>query len=266
MMGHQRGFDDERGLMFFRIMDIVRVKHPPYILLENVKNLYTHDKRRTFTRIVEELKAAGYNVVYDIFNTQDFCLPQTRNRVLIFATLEPLPNNFIFSSKAVKECFEFNKSRMSVRQSDTVIGILEKNVPDKYMLSERIKPTLLADGSAGFKSKSEINQLIARPLTASMHKMHRACQDNYYSLDFIASDGAVNQAINLSKDEQARLPIRKLTPKEAMLLQGFPEDFAAKASAMGVADGALYKQAGNAVSVNTIYAVLFYLITNKIIQ
>lgn len=162
--------------------------------------------------------------------------------------------------------FEFNKSRMSVRQSDTVIGILEKNVPDKYMLSERIKPTLLADGSAGFKSKSEINQLIARPLTASMHKMHRACQDNYYSLDFIASDGAVNQAINLSKDEQARLPIRKLTPKEAMLLQGFPEDFAAKASAMGVADGALYKQAGNAVSVNTIYAVLFYLITNKIIQ
>ena len=107
-------------------MDIVRVKHPPYILLENVKNLYTHDKRRTFTRIVEELKAAGYNVVYDIFNTQDFCLPQTRNRVLIFATLEPLPNNFIFSSKAVKECFEFNKSRMSVRQSDTVIGILEK--------------------------------------------------------------------------------------------------------------------------------------------
>lgn len=61
-----------------------------------------------------------------------------------------------------------------------------------------------------------------------MHKMHRACQDNYYSLDFIASDGAVNQAINLSKDEQARLPIRKLTPKEAMLLQGFPEDFAAK--------------------------------------
>lgn len=89
------------------------------------------------------------------------------------------------------------------------------------MLSERIKPTLLADGSAGFKSKSEINQLIARPLTASMHKMHRACQDNYYSLDFIASDGAVNQAINLSKDEQARLPIRKLTPKEAMLLQGF---------------------------------------------
>ena len=67
MMGHQRGFDDERGLMFFRIMDIVRVKHPPYILLENVKNLYTHDKRRTFTRIVEELKAAGYNVVYDIF-------------------------------------------------------------------------------------------------------------------------------------------------------------------------------------------------------
>ena len=136
----------------------------------------------------------------------------------------------------------------------------------KYFLSERIKPTLLADGSANFKSKSDINMSIARPLTATMHKMHRACQDNYYSQDFIESYGAINPVKTMSKEELALLPIRKLTPEEAFMLQGFPANFAINGRNAGVADGSLYKQAGNAVSVNTIYAVLYYLITNKIIH
>ena len=133
-------------------------------------------------------------------------------------------------------------------------------MPDKYLLSERIKPTILADGSAGFKSRSEINQIIARPLTASMHKMHRACQDNYYSLDFIQSAGKYDPAKVMTKEELARIPIRKITPEEAFMLQGFPSAFATKAREAGVSDGALYKQAGNAVSVNTIYSVLLFLI------
>lgn len=264
MMGKQKGFDDERGQMFFRIMDIVRIKRPRHILLENVKNLYTHDKGRTFKAIVSELQKVGYCVAYDIFNTIDFHLPQTRNRVIIYATLDE--ENVQMSAAKVRECFDAYRVAASLRQQDTVIGILAKDTPAKYLLSERIKPTLLADGSANFKSKSEINQLVARPLTASMHKMHRACQDNYYSLDFIASDGKVNPALTMTKEELAKQPIRKLTPQEAMMLQGFPSDFAVKASKAGIADGALYKQAGNAVSVNTIYAVLYYLISNKIIK
>lgn len=264
MMGKQKGFDDERGQMFFRIMDIVRIKHPRHVLLENVKNLYTHNKGKTFREIVEELNDAGYRVAYDIFNTADFHLPQTRNRVIIYATLND--NNFDFNRQAVKSCFDKHRDAMSISQHDTVIGVLAKEVSDKYILSERIKPTLLADGSANFKSKSEINQMIARPLTASMHKMHRACQDNYYSLDFIASDGVTNPALTMSKEELAKMPIRRLTPKEAMMLQGFPSDFVEKASKAGVADGSLYKQAGNAVSVNTIYAVFYYLISNNIMN
>lgn len=266
MMGKQLGFEDERGQLFFRIMDIVKVKKPKYLLLENVKNLRSHDKGKTFKHIVSNLEAEGYNVRADIFNTQNFKLPQVRNRVLIFASRNPLPADFVFSQEYVKSFFDEHINETSVAKYDNVIGLLEKHVADKYMLTERIKPTLLSDGSGGFKSKSEINQLVARPLTASMHKMHRACQDNYYSLDFIESDGKINPALTMSKDELAKQAIRKLTPKEAMLLQGFPCDFAAKASSAGVADGALYKQAGNAVSVNTIYAVLLYLIKNKAIE
>ena len=64
----------------------------------------------------------------------------------------------------------------------------------------------------------------------------------------------------------ARIPIRKLTPKEAFMLQGFPNNFAENAGRANVANGAMYKQAGNAVSVNTIYAVLHYLITKNILR
>jgi DNA (cytosine-5)-methyltransferase 1 len=149
---------------------------------------------------------------------------------------------------------------------DSTVDILDQEVESKYYLSEKIKPTLLSDGSAGFKSKSEIDHIVARPLTATMHKMHRACQDNYYSDAFIYSNGADRPSERMTKEELARIPIRKRTPKEAYMLQGFPNDFANRARLAGVADGAMYKQAGNAVSVNTIYAVLYYLITNRIIR
>ena len=99
-----------------------------------------------------------------------------------------------------------------------------------------------------------------------MHKMHRACQDNYYSQDFIESHGAINHVEDYTKEQLAQLPIRKLTPEEAFMLQGFPMEFAVNGRNAGVADGSLYKQAGNAISVNTIYAILYYLITNNIIR
>lgn len=236
-------------------------------MLENVKNLRNHDKGRTFLRIKAELEALGYSVFTDIFNTAKFHLPQTRNRLLIFATTEPVPENFkeIFTCENVADAFEAVYAGLSTSNYATVNDLLLQEVAPKYFLSERIKPTILADGSANFKSRSDINMSIARPLTATMHKMHRACQDNYYSQDFIESHGAVNPAKTMTKEELAQLPIRKLTPEEAFMLQGFPAVFAQNGRNAGVADGSLYKQAGNAVSVNTIYATLYFLITNNII-
>lgn len=266
MMGKQAGFAEERGQMFFRIIDILKIKRPKYVLLENVKNLRTHDKGRTIEEIKKQLEHLGYKVFYDVFNSSDFHLPQTRNRLLIFATTARLPKKFIFDSKSVAECFDKVYKNLSVFNYTSTVEILSQEVDSKYFLSERIKPTLLADGSANFKSNSEINLTIARPLTATMHKMHRACQDNYYSQDFIESRGVINPAKTHSKEELAKLPIRKLTPEEAFLLQGFPSSFATNARAQKVSDGALYKQAGNAVSINTIYAALYYLIVNKVIK
>ena len=266
MMGGMAGFEEDRGQMFFRIMDIIKIKHPRYILLENVKNLTTHDKGNTIRRILQELSAEGYVVHYDVFNTANFGLPQVRNRTLIFARSTEY-GDFEFSSEVVSKHFvTINKEDCSLSFYDSTIDILENDAPAKYYLSQRIKPTILSDGSGKFKSNSEIDKIIARTLTASMHKMHRACQDNYYSDIFIKSSGEKRPSTWMSKEELAEIPIRRLTPQEAFMLQGFPSSFATRVSEMGVSDGALYKQAGNAVSVNTIYAVLSYLIESKIMS
>lgn len=268
VMGDQQGFGEDRGQMFFRICDILRVKRPEFVLLENVKNLYTHDRGRTYRRIYRELTGLGYHIVTNIFNTADFHLPQKRNRVLIFASQERLPAHFQdhFTPELVSAYFNDILEQTSVLRYDRTVDLLAERVAEKYFLSDRIKPTILSDGTANFRSNSEINQEIARPLTASMHKMHRACQDNYFSQDFIESHGAVNPVKHMTKDQLAHIPIRKLTPQESFALQGFPQEFATIAHNAGVPDGALYKQAGNAVSVNTIYAVVKYLIDAHIIH
>lgn len=265
MMGGQEGFEEERGQMFFRIMDMINARHPRYVLLENVKNLMRHDGGNTIAVIRRELEEAGYIVRVDVFNSNDFGLPQKRNRAIIFARRRHL-GNYEFNADLVREAFaQIDRDHCSLNFYDSTIDVLDREVNDKYYLSEKIKPTILSNGSAGFKSKSEIDQAVARPLTASMHKMHRACQDNYYSDLFIQSNGEDRPSERMTKEELARIPIRKLTPKEAFMLQGFPNDFAENAGHARVANGAMYKQAGNAVSVNTIYAVLYYLITKQIL-
>lgn len=261
MMGKQKGFEDNRGTMFFQIEKILKLKHPRYVILENVKNLISHDKGNTFKEIKQRLESLGYHVYYDIFNTMDFKLAQKRSRVIIFATTEELDETFLFNAETIKSVFCENIEKFSsISKQESVLDILSRQVDSKYYLSERIKPTLLADGSKNFVSKSEINQLIARPLTATMHKMHRACQDNYYSDGFICSEDPIKYLEKVfTKEELASQPIRKLTPHEAFALQGFDSVFVDNAQKAKVCDGALFKQAGNAVSVNVIYAVLYYL-------
>lgn len=148
MMGKQKGFEDNRGTMFFQIEKILKAKMPRFVLLENVKNLLSHDKGNTFKEIKSRLEALGYNVHYDVFNTMDFKLAQKRSRVIIFATTLNLPNDFIFTAEIIKEIFHgsIDKFKSLLIQS-SVLDVLQKEVPAKYYLSERIKPTLLADGS-----------------------------------------------------------------------------------------------------------------------
>ena len=265
MMGKQKGFDDLRGNVFFKILEIVKVKKPKFILLENVKNILTHNKKETFKTILESIEDAGYKYIYyDIFNSNNFALAQTRNRVFIFASRKKLPSNFAFDCDSVANSFMRIVEQSTVLKQKYTYEVLEKEVDKKYYLSEIIKPTILSNGTKNFKSKSDIDQLIARPLTATMAKMHRACQDNYFSDDYIQSTNPFEYAQKqFSKEELAKKNIRRITPKEAFNLQGFNDDFYYKAKSAMTSDSQLYKQAGNAVSVNTVYAILHYLFVDS---
>lgn len=215
MMGSERGFEDTRGTLFFRIAEIINYKieqneKPRVVILENVRTLRTHDRGRTFKKIKSVMEQdLGYKVFDEVLNSANYGVPQTRNRTYIV-------------------CFANENAEFRFPETEplnlTLQDLLQENVDDKYFLSDRILPTILSDGTGGYKAKSEIDLKIARPLCATMAKMHRACQDNY-----VTQNGRV----------------RRLTPRECARLQGFDDDFV-----IPVSDSQAYKQFGNAVTVN----------------
>ena len=219
MMGEMKGFEDTRGTLFFRIVEIIknqisRGNKPKALVLENVRNLKLHDNGNTFKVIKKTLEDLGYTVYDKILNSADYGIPQTRNRTFIV-------------------CFSNNKTQFNYPEKKvldlTLQDLLEHDVADKYYLSDKILPTILSNGTGGYKGKSEIDLKIARTLCATMAKMHRACQDNY-----VTQNGKV----------------RRLTPRECARLQGFSDDFV-----IPVSDTQAYKQFGNAVTVNVSNAV-----------
>jgi len=230
-LGKLKGFDDEgRGTLFFEIMDIVKKHDTKVIVLENVKNITTHDKGQTFERIKRELDEAGYDVNYQILNSQDYGVPQRRNRVFIVA----------FNRKYFKKGqFEYpEKQELTVTTQD----LLDENVEEKYFLTEKISHTILGCGTKGYIVKPTIDLPISKTLTATMHKMHRASQDNYVT-------DQKNYERNVH-DKVKRINIRKLTPNECRKLQGFPSEWT-----QVVSDMYAYKQFGNAVTVDVSYKV-----------
>ncbi|MBI2572225.1 DNA (cytosine-5-)-methyltransferase [Candidatus Woesearchaeota archaeon] len=251
LMGMKKGFEDTRGTLFFHIAEILAIKKPPFFILENVRGLQTHDGGKTLQRIISVLSnELGYMTEVKIMNSVNFGVPQIRRRL------------YILGSKNKKVLTELDLNSISWKRKpkyQTTWHLLEKKTDEKYYLSERILKTILAHGSGNYYSKSEINRLVARPLTASMHKMHRANQDNYYSDDFIQGvfkDGDVSK-VSINKKG-----VRKITPLEAFRLQGFDDFFVKNAAANGVSDTQLYRQAGNAITVNVAQSVLENLFQN----
>ena len=85
--GARRGFDDTRGTLFFEIARIAAVKRPEFLLLENVQGILNHDKGKTFETILSALDELGYSVAWQVLNSKNFKVPQSRNRVYIVGCL-----------------------------------------------------------------------------------------------------------------------------------------------------------------------------------
>lgn len=218
--GLQRGFEDTRGTLFFYIAEIIKYHKPKAVLLENVKRLRTHDKGKTFQVIKKTLENLGYEVSTKILAAKDFGIPQIRERIYIVALLN--------SNKP----FEWP---VPPRTQTRVGDILEKEVDEKYTISNR-----LWDGhKRRKKAHRKAGNGFGYSLFTEQSPYTSTISARYYK------DGS--EILICQGDEKNP---RKITPREAARLQGFPESYK-----IVVSDTQSYRQFGNSVCVPVIRAI-----------
>ncbi|TYB31891.1 MAG: DNA (cytosine-5-)-methyltransferase [Candidatus Mcinerneyibacterium aminivorans] len=225
--GYQNGFDDERGNLFFEIKRIIEIMNskPKILILENVKNLESHDNGNTFKVIKEVLKYLGYSIKYKILNTLEYAnIPQNRERIFIIGFLnEDIANKFEFPEK-----IDLNKN------IHDVINIEEKK-PNKYYYKQNSKYFKMLKEK--FDNKNTVYQI--RRVYVRKNKSN-VCPT------LTANMGTGGHNVPIIKDKYG---FRKLTPRETFLFQGFDKNFILPDE---VSDTQLYKQAGNTVTVTII--------------
>lgn len=220
--GLKRGFDDTRGTLFFEIARIVKYHEPEILFLENVKGFKSHDKGNTFITIKKTLSDMNYEVYDKVLNAKDFGVPQNRERIYIICFNKNKLNKVNFSFP--------EKSGIKTRVGD----ILESAVDPKYTISDRLwaghqrrKAEHLQKGNGFGYSLFDQESIYTSTISARYYK-----------------DGS--EILIKQEDKNPR----KLTPREAARLQGYPESYK-----IPVSDLQAYKQFGNAVAVPVIRAI-----------
>lgn len=224
--GYRQGFNDEkgRGNLFFDIARILDARKPEGFLLENVKNLKSHDGGKTFKIIQETLENLGYSLKVKVLNSMEYGnIPQNRERVYMVG----------FRNKDYSEKFEFpSPIKLTVKVTD----LLEKKVLEKYYyndkpLFEKLKDSIKEEGKVYQWRRQYVRENksgVCPTLTANM--------------------GTGGHNVPIIKDKKG---IRKLTPLECARIQGFPLSY----KLPKLADSTLYKQFGNSVSIPVVEAV-----------
>ena len=220
--GYRKGFEDDRGNLFFELLKIIQIKKPEIIFLENVKNLESHDDGNTFKTIKQALKDNGYFVKHQVLNSAEYGnMPQNRERIYIVA----FKNDCLFSfpekielTNTIKDVIDF-----SIKQND-IHYYMNKNPKHYKMLSDAI---------------DNDNTVYQFRRTYVRKNMNNLCPT------LTANMGTGGHNVPIIKDNYG---IRCLTPRECFAFQGFPEYFVLPDQAKSH----LYKQAGNSVVVPVI--------------
>ena len=216
IIGEKQGFADTRGTLFFDIERILAEKKPGAFLLENVKQLTSHDGGRTFAVIQSRLLNLGYTIYHEILNALDFGLPQKRERVFIVGFREPI-------------AFAFPRGNGEYK---SLSGILE---PD-----DRVDPSLFASEKI---RKSRLEKCKVNPFYPSI--WHENKGGNISVLPFSCALRA-GASYNYLLVNGTRRP----SGRELLRLQGFPEDFK-----IVVNTTQLRKQTGNSVAIPVVTAI-----------
>lgn len=219
IMGKMKGFDDTRGTMFFEVARILDYHHPKAILLENVKQLVSHDGGKTFKVILETLDKLGYHVKWKVLNALDFGLPQKRERVIIVG--------FMNKESAEKFNFEFDKIPYNLN------NILEPE--------DNIEPSLIASDVIQTKRQRRVEDKdVFYPSI-----WHENKSGNISVLPYACAlrTGASYNYLLVNG-------YRRPSSRELLRLQGFPDSYN-----IVVSYTEIRKQTGNSVAVPMIRAV-----------
>lgn len=220
--GMQRGFDDERSNVFWKILSIIRSTSPEIVILENVKNLQSHDDGNTFKIIIENLENLNYNIKYSILNTCKLTgIPQNRERIYIVC----------FKNRELFDKFSFDFEEVELKPIEM---FLENNVSDKYYYSD----------TSAIYNQLETN-VTKHVSTNTIYQYRRYyVRENKTNVcpTLTANMGSGGHNVPIILDDKG---IRKLTPKECFNFQGFPDTY----KLPNLSNNKLYSLAGNAVSV-----------------
>lgn len=216
-LGRATGFEDKtQGTLFFDICRILKEKRPKAFMLENVKNLCSHDRGNTFRVITEALDELDYSIFYKVLDGQNY-VPQHRERILIVG----------FDRKRYGNDVDFSFDLTPVEPKPVMKDILEKDVDDKYTLTDKLWTYLQNYAEKHKAAGNGFGYGIADP-----NGVARTLSARYYK------DGS-----EILIAQEGKNP-RRLTPRECARLQGFPDDFK-----IVVSDTQAYKQFGNSVVV-----------------
>lgn len=221
IIGTGKGFSDTRGTLFFDVERILAEKRPKAFLLENVRRLKVHDGGKTFQVIIDHLEKLGYFVHHKILNGLDYGVPQKRERIVLVGFLENHP-------------FEFPTT--GLRKAKTLADILEpdEKIDEKHFLSEYVRESI---------NRRLIEQNKVRPKHPTVWHENKSGNLGIHEFSCALRAGGSYNYLTVNGR-------RRLTPREMLRLQGFPDSFK-----MVVADGQVRKQAGNSVVVPKMEAV-----------
>lgn len=232
--GKQKGFADTRGTLFFDIIRIVSYHKPKVIFLENVKNLKAHNGGATFEVISNALNELNYNIYYKVLNAKNFGLPQNRERITIVCIRKDIDNGLFKFPESINKLVTISDIKEDDSKTEKYILNRHDIHIDKLKLANAIK-------------NGKVNKPLQIGIIGKGGQGNRIYHENGIGITLAASSGG---AASKTGAYYINGKVRKLSPREASRLQGFPEKFK-----MIDNDNQSLKQFGNSVPINLLKAV-----------
>lgn len=233
--GHKKGFDDHRGNLFHETTRFIKVIRPKAFLLENVKNLQSHDKGRTFKVIEDEILKLGYSFLPFIMNSKDYGnIPQNRVRIYIVG---------FRGESNWKKKFSPKKCSMNFKALDKIP--LKREI-EEFIDTSRQDKKYYFQSDHPYIKEGKLNNMISKNKIYQWRRVYMRENKEGLCPTLTANMGTGGHNVPLILDSYGK---RKLTPIECVRLQGFPGEFSFPES---IPDSQCYKQVGNSVVVPVI--------------